>query len=157
DDDLGGSAEGSAAARFALYEWLGDSLLRAAEPAALLVIVEDLHWADSATAAALGHVAAELPRSRALVVVTARLLTESAAVGAVIDRPQVIRRELAGLDRNAIIDYLGSVGGSRPDERYADLVLRQTAGNSLFVGAVVRWLAGRVSLRDTTRTPRAPH
>ncbi|MBA2388750.1 MAG: AAA family ATPase [Geodermatophilaceae bacterium] len=148
DDSFGSSAEDSAAARFAQFEWLADAVVRAAETDALLVIVEDLHWADSATAAALGYLAAELPRSRALVLVTARLLVESAPVGEVLDRPGVLQRQLAGLDRAAIVAYLDSVSGGGLDERYADLVLRQTAGNSLFVAAVVRLLAAGVSLRS---------
>ncbi|MGI8694963.1 MAG: hypothetical protein ACR2JK_19015, partial [Geodermatophilaceae bacterium] len=148
DEDFGSSAEGSAAARLAQFEWLADAIAQAAEPDGLLVIVEDLHWADSTTAAALGHLAGELPRSRALVVITARLLTDSAAVGDVLGRPGVMQRQLAGLDRNAIVAYLNSVDGGRVDQRYADLVLRQTAGNCLFVGAVVRLLAAGVSLRS---------
>ncbi|MBA2554541.1 MAG: ATP-binding protein, partial [Geodermatophilaceae bacterium] len=148
DEDFGSSAEGSAAARFAQFEWLADAIVQAAEPNGLLVIVEDLHWADSTTAAALGHLAGELPRSRALVVITARLLPASAAVGDVLGRPGVMQRQLAGLDRNAIVAYLDSVDGGRVDQRYADLVLRQTAGNCLFLGAVVRLLAAGVSLRS---------
>ena len=144
---FGSSSEGSAAARFAQSVWLADTVVEAARPAGLLVIVEDLHWADSGTVAALGHLAAELPRSRALVVVTARLLVDSDALTALLDRPGVEQRQLPGLDRDEIADYLDAVGGGPVDGRYVDLVLRQTAGNSLFVGAVVRLLAGRVSLR----------
>lgn len=146
-DGFGSSAEGSAAARFAQSVWLADTVVDAARPAGLLVVVEDLHWADSGTAAALGHLSAELPRSRALVVVTARLLADSRAVEELAERPGIEQRQLPALDRDEIADYLSAIGGGPADERYADLVLRQTAGNSLFVAAVVRLLAERVSLR----------
>lgn len=124
--------------------------MEAADAAGLLVIVEDLHWADSATAAALGHLAAELRRSKALVVVTARprAETEHGALASLLDRADVEQRTLSGLDRGEITDYLSAVDGGRIDERYADLVLRQTAGNSLYVAAVARLLAEHVSLRS---------
>ncbi|MDQ4038780.1 MAG: LuxR C-terminal-related transcriptional regulator [Actinomycetota bacterium] len=150
-EDFGLSTDGLAAARFAQFVWLADAVVNAADAAGLLVIAEDLHWADSATAAALGHLAAELRRSKALVVCTTRPLTESdsAASAALHERPDVEQRTLSGLDQGAIADYLSALeGGARIDERYADLVLRQTAGNSLYVTAVARTLAERVSLRS---------
>ncbi|MBA2388752.1 MAG: AAA family ATPase [Geodermatophilaceae bacterium] len=146
-DGFGSAAEGSAAARFAQSVRVADIVVRAARPAGLLVIVEDLHWADSGTAASLGHLSTELRRSRALVVVTARPLADSPAVTTLLDRPAVEQRQLSGLNRPEILDYLRSVAGGPVDERYADLVHRQSAGNSLFVGAVVRLLTEQVSLR----------
>ncbi|MDQ3715396.1 MAG: ATP-binding protein, partial [Actinomycetota bacterium] len=149
-DGFGSSADGMAAARFAQFVWLADAVVAAAEANGLLVVFEDLHWADSATGAALGHLAAELGRSRALVVVTARprAETEHGEMVALLDRPGVEQRNLSGLDRNAIADYLSAISGGRVDERYADLVLAQTAGNSLYVAAVSRLLAEHVSLRS---------
>lgn len=147
-DGFGSSSEGSVAARFAQAVWFADTVVEAARPAGLLVVVEDLHWADSGTEAALGQLAAELPRSRGLVVATARLRSDSDAVTALLDRPGVEQRQLPGLDRDEIADYLSAVAGGSADGRYADFVLRQTAGNSLFVGAVTRLLVERVSLRS---------
>ncbi|MGI8723752.1 MAG: ATP-binding protein [Geodermatophilaceae bacterium] len=151
DDDLfGSSSEGLAAARFAHSVWLADAIVAAAVPDGLLVIVEDLHWADSATIGALNHLAAELSHSRALVVVTARLATaaEPDAEAGLLERPGVEQRKLSGLGRGDITEYLSGLGGGGPvDERYADLVLRLTAGNSLYVAAVARLLTEGVSLR----------
>ncbi len=150
-DVFGSSPEGLAAARFAQSVWLADAIVAAAEPDGLLVIVEDLHWADSATIGALNHLAAELSHSRALVVVTARLAAPATPdpVASLIERPGVEQRTLSGLGRGDITEYLSGLGGAGGpvDERYADLVLRQTAGNSLYVVAVARSLIERVSLR----------
>jgi len=148
-DGFGSSPEGLAAVRFAQCVWLADAIVAAAKPDGLLVIVEDLHWADSATISALSHLAAELSRSRALVVVTARLAapSESDPLAALIERPGVDQRKLSGLGRSEITEYLSGVGGGPVDDRYADLVLRQTAGNCLYVSAVARLLTERVSLR----------
>jgi len=168
-----------------LRGWLGEAqsgrgrmiVLRGEPGMGKTRLVEDLHWADTATAAALGHLAAELRRSNALVLVTARLRagsdSDSAPVAALLARPGVEQRLVSALDRAEIADYLPAVAGGPIDERYADLVLRQTAGNSRYVIAVARlpteqvsWrshdadearsaLAGRPELLDLSRQPLA--
>ena len=149
-DVFGSSPEGLAAARFAQSVWLAAAIVTAAEPEGLLVIVEDLHWADSATLGALNHLAAELSQSRALVVVTVRptVRSEPDPQAGLIERPGVEQRTLSGLGRSDITEYLRGLRGRGPvDERYTDLILRQTAGNSLYVAAVSRWLTEQVSLQ----------
>ncbi len=147
EEGFGSTAEGSAAALFTRSVQLADTIVAAARPGGLLVVVEDLHWADSGTVAALGLVAAEVTGSRALVVGTARLPLEPGLTAALLERPGVEHRVLRGLERAEIVDYLSAVAGGDVDHRYADLVARQTAGNSLFVGVVARLLTERVSLR----------
>lgn len=149
-DAFGSSAEGSSAARFSQTVWLTDAVVAAAGVAGLLVILEDLHWADSATAGVLGHLASEARRSRALVVCTARLssTSDSGPVAAILDRASLEQQQLSGLDRDEIADFLSAVSGGPVDQRYAELVLRQTAGNSLYVGVVARLLSERISLRS---------
>lgn len=149
-DVFGSSPEGLAAARFAQSVWFASAIVTAAEPEGLLVIVEDLHWADSATLGALNHLAAELSQSRALVVVTVRptVRSEPEPQAGLIERPGVEQRTLSGLGRSDITEYLRGLRGRGPvDERYTDLILRQTAGNSLYVAAVSRWLTEQVSLQ----------
>lgn len=149
-ETFGSSSEGAAAARFKQFVWFNDAVAEAALDAGLLVIVEDMHWADSGTVAALDHLAADIGRSNALVVVTTRSgvgPTADAEAG-ILDRAGVEHRKLSGLDRIEIADYLAAVNGATVDARYADLVLRQTAGNSLFVGAVTRLLTERVALQS---------
>ncbi|MGI8681700.1 MAG: ATP-binding protein, partial [Mycobacteriales bacterium] len=147
EEGFGSTAEGSAAALFTRSVQLADTIVAAARPGGLLVVVEDLHWADSGTVSALGLVAAEVTGSRALVLGTARLPLEPGLTAALLERPGVEHRVLRGLERAEIVDYLNAVAGGDVDHRYADLVARQTAGNSLFVGVVARLLTERVSLR----------
>ncbi|SFF41636.1 ATP-binding protein [Blastococcus tunisiensis] len=67
--------EGSAdpeAARFTLVATATEALLDAAEPAGLVVVLEDLHWADETSLRLLRHLAGEVQRSRLLVVATYR-------------------------------------------------------------------------------------
>ncbi|HEV2954439.1 MAG TPA: ATP-binding protein, partial [Candidatus Dormibacteraeota bacterium] len=63
-DDAGGQVD--------MFDAVCDFLRSAAQPSGLIVILEDLHWADQLSLGLLGHLNAELPASRLLVVATCR-------------------------------------------------------------------------------------
>lgn len=141
-EPAGESAQVLAASRFALFVALADALLHAAAEPGLLVLLEDLHWADSATVGALRHLDGELGRSRLLVVATTR-----EAAGA--EQPALggEHRYLAGLDVADTAEYLAvltGLGDGLVREQYAEFVHRQTGGNPLYVAAVARLLAGQI-------------
>ena len=60
------------AARFRFVAAATEALLQSAEPDGLVVVLEDLHWADDTSLRLLRHLAGELHRSRLLVVGTYR-------------------------------------------------------------------------------------
>ena len=60
------------AARFRFVAVAADALVAAAEPAGLVVVLEDVHWADEASLRLLRHLAGELRRSRLAVLATYR-------------------------------------------------------------------------------------
>lgn len=66
------SAESAAAARFATIERTRDGLTAAAQPAGLVLVLEDMHWADEPSLHLLDHICSQVDRSRLLVLVTAR-------------------------------------------------------------------------------------
>ena len=55
-----------------LYDALADALRRLASPRPALIVLEDLHWAGSATIEALGEIAKELIRVPIMIVATCR-------------------------------------------------------------------------------------
>ncbi|MFD3744631.1 ATP-binding protein [Nocardia sp. NPDC058633] len=63
---------GPAAQRFRMFTEVADVLTAAAAPSGLLLVLEDLHWSDPTSLALLTHVAAETPRTKVLIVGTAR-------------------------------------------------------------------------------------
>ncbi|MFD3510044.1 ATP-binding protein [Nocardia sp. NPDC058666] len=63
---------GAAAQRFRMFTEVADVLTAAAAPSGLVLILEDLHWSDPTSLALLTHVAAETPRTKLLLVATAR-------------------------------------------------------------------------------------
>src|SRR3954471_5767504 len=92
-DALAG-VEGAAdleAARFAMVATTTEALLDAAEPDGLVVVLEDLHWADETSLRLLRHLAGELARSRLLVLGTYR--DPAGPAGERLDRalPELLR------------------------------------------------------------------
>src|SRR6516165_2792494 len=67
-----GRSDDLAAARYRAAAAAADALTAAAGAADLLIVLEDLHWADYASLFLLRELAAELPGSRLLVLATCR-------------------------------------------------------------------------------------
>ena len=133
----GGSArlDDPAGARFRAAAAAADALTAAADAGDLLVVLEDMHWADHASLFLLREVAAELPGSRLLVLVTCRDTAGDAwraLLGELARLPgaQVLR--LAPLGRAAVADMLGAAGLTA-DPGLADLVHARSEGNPLYV------------------------
>ncbi len=74
DGTIAPTPESAAGARFAMHAAVVQALEERAESGAppLVVVLEDLHWADSSTLALLAHVVPELPGVPVLVVATYR-------------------------------------------------------------------------------------
>jgi tetratricopeptide (TPR) repeat protein len=137
-------------ARFALLDGVATLFRRAAARGALLLVIEDLHWADLASLELLRFLARELSSSRQLLLATFR---EGDAVG---EQPlaQVLadlstdsqRVSLAGLEIDAVAQLVSAMRPltSTSDALIAD-VHRRTAGNPFFVREVTRLLDASAS------------
>jgi len=139
-ESAGGRADVAAASRFALFVAVADRLIARSGTDGLLLLLEDLHWADSATLGALRHLTGELGRSRLLVVATTRHSAADERTGVPGEH-----RHLAGFDVATTGEYLAGLAGEPVGAAYADFVHERTAGNPLYVAAVSRLLAARVS------------
>ncbi|MGY1666173.1 helix-turn-helix transcriptional regulator [Geodermatophilus sp. SYSU D00696] len=128
------------AARFRFVATATDAVVESAARAPLVVVLEDLHWADETSLRLLRHLAGELHGSRLLVVGTYR---EPAGTGAdLLDRtlPELLRRPATRslrLDPLTEDDVRAYVGGDRDAARVAH---RRSGGNPLYLRAVVRVL-----------------
>ncbi len=125
-------------ARARLFEALLELLDRLGEDDGLLLVVEDLHWADRSTRAFLTFLAAALLGERVLVVGTYRadelhrrhplrpLLAE-------LERSPCVRRlELARLTRPELAEQLAGIVGDAPADELLDRLWRRSEGNPLF-------------------------
>ncbi|XVQ82990.1 BTAD domain-containing putative transcriptional regulator [Microbispora siamensis] len=139
-----GSAVGAKMHRHrAIAEWLAAT----ARIQPLVIIFDDLHWADLATLELLGDVMAFIKDSRECVPLTVIIaFRDSEAPSAVervlgrLARYDLLRLRLAGLDAGAV-QALAAAMGSRLDEQTARRLTRRTAGNPFFVRETLRMLA----------------
>jgi ATP/maltotriose-dependent transcriptional regulator MalT len=153
--------EGSAdpeAARFALIATATEALLDAAEPHGLVVVLEDLHWADETSLRLLRHLAGELQRSRLLVVGTYR--DPSGGGGRPLEGvlPDLLRwpttraLPLTPLTEDDVRAYL-----PRAPAEVVRVAHRRSGGNPLYLRAVARAPGsasgdGSAELRHLVRT-----
>src|SRR5262249_5935729 len=119
----------------------------------LLLILEDLHWADRGTLDLLLHLARGLTGARLLVVITYRDVEVDRAhplSGALAELRRVAgpaRIALRGLGTTDVQAMLATIAGREVPWALAEQVQRQTEGNPLFVQEVVRYLVEEGVLR----------
>jgi DNA-binding CsgD family transcriptional regulator len=136
------------AARFRLFDSLAGFFRAAAAQRPLLLVLDDLHWADAPSLAALRFVGQDLERAGPLVLGTYRHAEVDRghpllATLADLTRGRRHRRVLLrGLDEGDVASFIALVGGVEPSPGLAAAVHRQTDGNPFFVSEVVRLLAG---------------
>jgi len=143
-------AEDAERVRFRLFDALADALLHGAEHQPMLVVLDDLHWADTSSLLALRFVAGELHRGGLLVVGMFRDLEVDrghplASALADLDR-MALRLPLSGLVRAEVARVIAITTGAEPEPDVVDAVLRRTGGNPLFVRELVRlaWVDGSI-------------
>ena len=113
----------------------------------LLVVLDDLHWADRASLLLARHVARTMHDRRLLVVGTYRDVDverdpELAAAFADLGREPIHRRiELGGLEKTDIARFVKATTGTTPSTSVVDTVHHMTDGNPFFVAETVRLLA----------------
>ncbi len=148
--------------RFLLFAAVVGLLAEVSRHAPVVVVLDDLHWADKASLALLRHVGAADASMRVLVVGTyrddelshAHALVETLA--ALRRQNSVSRVELAGLDDTGVLAFLEAAAGQSLDDAgvgLAHAVYRETDGNPFFVSEVLRHLAdtGTIFQDDTGR------
>jgi tetratricopeptide (TPR) repeat protein len=131
-------------ARFRLCDAVAGLLRRAGETEPLLLVLDDLHWADRSSLSLLRFVARELRNARLLVLGTYRdvELGRSPAAEPLAKLAGHARHlTLGGLGQDDVAELLALTAGTRPDADLAVAVHRRTGGNPLFVREVARLLA----------------
>jgi len=118
-----------------------------ADTTPLVVVVEDLHWADASSRELLGFLAGRL-RGAVLVVATYRsdelhrrhplrpLLAEAAR------NERIVRIELGPLDPDEVAEQLEAIMGSRPPAAVVAAVVQRAEGNPFFAEELLAAGAG---------------
>lgn len=153
-DDLDGLGAGRGAEASSgpgpLFEHLRALLSRLGEQQPIVLVLEDMHWADASTRALIAYLGRNLRDTRVVLVLTYRsdelhrrhplrpLLTD-------LERdPLVERIRLAGLSRAELVELLTGIGEVSPE---VDELLSRTEGNPFYVEEIVA--AGAGILPDT--------
>jgi class 3 adenylate cyclase len=148
--------------RYLLYAAVAGLLEGAAELQPLLLLLDDLHWADSPTLTLLRHVMTAGPSIPMMVVGTYRDTDLSrdhplTALLADLHREQGVERvKLTGLDSGEVLALMEASAGhelDRDGRALAEEITRETAGNPFFAGEVLRHLteSGTIAQQDGGR------
>ncbi|MGD9130786.1 MAG: DUF2791 family P-loop domain-containing protein [Candidatus Bathyarchaeota archaeon] len=123
----------------------------------LILVLEDMHWADSASLALLHYISRAITNEKILVLVTYR--SEELGRDAegrrhpLVETVQLMGREglfeeikLASLDQDGVRDIAESMVGGKVNQKFVEKLLKESRGNPLFVVEFLRMLSERGSL-----------
>jgi tetratricopeptide (TPR) repeat protein len=139
-------------ARFRLFDAIAMLLRTIAATELLVLVLDDLHWADHESLLLLAFVARELRDRRLLVLSTYREveLRQAAAASRALGVLAGVshRLPLAGLTADEVGQYVATVFGRAPATETVEAIHRATEGNAFFVTEVVRLLHARGEFDD---------
>ncbi len=145
---------------FAAWESVVTTLVAAAREEPLMVVLDDLHWADTATLRVLRLLAESAPDSLLFVVATwrsrQRLTGALADVAEALGRRHAVRIELDGLDASAAAGIVTAVTEREPDDTDARALRERTDGNPFFVVEYSRLAGTGRDLADLLAEPDPP-
>lgn len=142
-----------------LFELTARMLERLAADRTVVLVLEDLHWADTSTRHLLSYLFRTLVSGRLVIVATYRaddvhrrhplrpLLAE-------LDRLRTVRRiELSRFNRAEVRRQLSGILAAQPDEDFVDSVFDRSDGNAFFVEELVASKASgcRTGLTESLR------
>jgi DNA-binding CsgD family transcriptional regulator/tetratricopeptide (TPR) repeat protein len=135
-DPLGASAQ------LGLFEEVLDTLECAAVPSGLLVVIEDLHWADVSSRGLFEFVSRNLRSTPVALVGTVRTDEPDEAgflawLAEVQRGPRAIRIDLEPLGRDELVELLAGVLGEPPSAELAGRVFERSGGNAFMAEELV--------------------
>ncbi len=155
--DLGGglTEEVREGNEFRTWEEIAGRVRAAAADQPLVLVLDDLHWADTATLRALRLLAETSVDDALLVVLTWRDRPEP--TGALADLADALARRhaervhLTGLDATSVAGLVGSLTSNRPSDQDSAALLERTDGNPFFLVEYARLVGRGDDLGDVLR------
>ena len=145
------ASDADAGARFAMFVGVTDRLLAAARAAAIVVVLEDMHWADRLSVLLLSHLCSELPDSRVAVVISFRPRHPGPlrdGLDRLIRARSVTHVTLDGLASADIRAWLREYPDLQRQEDLADQLRERTAGNPLLIRLLVEAMLSHPAVAD---------
>jgi predicted ATPase len=144
-----------------LFNSISEFVTRAASTRPLIIVLDDLHWADASSLALLETVAAGIASVPVLILGTYRNveLDLNRPLARVLDglvrRRLVHRVNLKRLPRDGVAAMLERLAGQSPPDKLVDAIYGESEGNPFFVEEVYRHLSEQGKLMDETGAWRA--
>jgi serine/threonine protein kinase/tetratricopeptide (TPR) repeat protein len=138
--------ENPESSRFRLFDAIAAFLKNASRTQSIVLVLDDLHWADKPTLLLLEFVARELANSRILLVGTYRDVELNrrhplAVTLGDLTKDRLFERVLLrGLQKEDVAKFVEIAAGVVPPNGLVEAIFTQTEGNPLFVTEVARWL-----------------
>ena len=145
-------------ARFRLFDSFATFFKNAAQIQPMMLVLEDLHWADKPSLLLLEFLARQLGESRFLVLGTYRdadvtqenPMSESLAQ---LRRSPVFRSTVLGaLESGQIGQFIQAASGGNASQEMIDAIYAHTEGNPFFMTEVIRLLDERGELEEASGT-----
>lgn len=134
-------------ARFQLFDVIAAFLRRLSSIRPLLVLLEDIHWADESSLKLLQFIASGADRERQLIIGTYRDVELgrhhplSGAIAELAKSDRAVRISLSGLEHEEIVEMVRVLGGGEASDGLVGEIESRTEGNPFFIAEVIR-LAG---------------
>jgi len=135
--------------RFRMFDAATRVLLNSSKRRPLMIVIDDLHWADASSLSLVQHLAREIRRSTVLLVCTYRDQAIAAnerlgqTVGAVLREFASSAVRLEGLTVGQIGRFVSSKLGEVPSDATTTALAQRTGGNPLFLAHLVELMRGQ--------------
>jgi predicted ATPase len=137
-----------------LFNAIAEVIARRAATKPVLLLLEDLHWADEGTLSLLDHLARLLARIPVMIIATYRdsEIDAGGSLAKTLDnliRLHLVERiSLGGLPQNAVAEMIRSLSGREPPQALVTLIHAHTEGNPFFIEELFQHLVERGKLTD---------
>ena len=153
----------NAQSRFRLFDAVAGFWRRAAQRAPLLLIFEDLHWADATSLRLFAFLAAELEDTGMLVLGTyrdtelSRQHPLSETLAELARSPAFHRIELAGLSNRETEEFMAAATGGAASANFVSAIHARTEGHPLFLEETLRFMMDGRALQAFGSLSDDPH
>jgi tetratricopeptide (TPR) repeat protein len=145
--------------RYRIFDAVRQFLRQATQKVPIVLVLDNLHWADSPSLSLLEFLSEELQRSRLLIVGTYRDVDVSrktpllTMLGGLRPSADVQRVHLTGLSKPALREVAEQLCGLSLREPVLKTIYEQTDGNPLFAVELIRVLVEESGAGDITTVP----
>ncbi|GAA5152101.1 hypothetical protein GCM10023340_31860 [Nocardioides marinquilinus] len=146
-------------AQLVLYAAVAAFLEAVADGQTVVMLLEDMHWADPGSRELAEYVVGHVRSARLALVLTVRSPTDEAVrtgselLTSLARSGRGERVDLGGLEPEAVAAYVADRTGSLPDHATSSALAERTGGNPFFVGELVRLLVTDVAHHGDDAAP----